>query len=91
MRYDSGCQDGECGEIIYAKGLILIAPNQDGPCEADTVAHELLHAILHNADTPLSTKQEETTITQIAHGLVELIQRNPHLIRWIESRLREGE
>lgn len=89
FKYDEGCQDSEYGEILYTKGMILIAPDQDGPCLADTVIHELLHAILHNVDTPLTTKHQETTVTQLAHGLVELIQRNPHLLRWLQERLQE--
>lgn len=89
IRYDAGCTDDEYGETVANKGRILIQEGQDGPAEVDTVIHELLHAMLHNVDTPLSTKQEETTVTQLAHGLVELIQRNPHLLRWFELRLKE--
>jgi len=53
----------------------------------DTVIHELLHAMLHVVDSKLTEKQEETTVTQLAHGLVELMQRNPQLFVWAFHRL----
>jgi len=88
IRYDAGCTDDEYGETVANKGRLLIQEGMDGPAEVDTVIHELLHAMLHNVNTSLSEKQEEHTVTTLAHGLVEMIQRNPHLLRWFETRLR---
>ena len=89
VRYDDGCTDEEYGETVANKGLILLQRGQDGPAEVDTVLHECLHAMMHNTGNVLKHKDEEQVVTLLAHGLVELIQRNPHLLRWIESRLKE--
>ena len=88
VEYDKGVQDGEYGELVANKGLILVMPGMDSTSTVDTVLHELLHAILHNTTTTLTTKQEETVVTQLANGLVELIGRNPELMEWIDSQLR---
>lgn len=88
VEYDKGVQDDEYGEIVVHKGLILVTPGMDSPALVDTVLHELLHAMLHNATTTLTTKQEEVLVTQLSHGMTELINRNPELMEWIDSQLR---
>ncbi len=89
VQYDKGVQDDEYGELVTNRGLILVMPGMDPVAVVDTVLHELLHAMLHNTTTTLTTKQAETVITQLAHGLTELIDRNPEFMEWIDSQLRE--
>lgn len=88
IKYDQGCADEEYGETVANKGLILISPGQDGPAEVDTVIHECLHAMMHNTGNVLKHKEEEQVVTLLAHGIVELMQRNPHLMEWCYERLR---
>ncbi len=89
VEYDKGVQDDEYGELVPLRGMILIMPGMDATTVVVTVLHELLHAMFHNSSTPLTTKQEETAVTQLAHGLTELISRNPEFMEWVDTQLRE--
>ena len=88
VQYDLGATDDEYGEFVASKGKILLSPGFDPVVEVDTLLHEIIHAMFHNAGNPLSTKMEEVVTTILPHAFVELWQRNPYLIQWIEESLR---
>lgn len=61
-------------------GIIKVAPqNKNGPSPgddlADTLLHEVLHAIWHERGLP--GDDEEDCVTGLAHGLIAAMRDNP--------------
>lgn len=76
----SGCTDVPACEIWLAPGQ---APTQ----MRDTVLHEVMHAIW--SVTGLSSEHtdgfEEALIQRLTPALLELLRRNPALVKWLCS------
>ena len=53
---------------------------------ADTVLHEVLHAIWHNYLSEDSA-EEEKAVTMLTHGLIQVIRDNPKFIDEIRGML----
>ncbi|SMG43139.1 hypothetical protein [Paraburkholderia susongensis] len=51
--------------------------------EADTVLHEILHAILHGMGVQLSEAVEEKFVLATASGLISVLQDNPKFSKWL--------
>ncbi len=73
----------EDGDI--AGYTIHIGAGQNGPRLADTVLHEVLHAIyrvwaLSDAD------DEERTVTAMTTGLVSVLRDNPQFTKWLSKQ-----
>lgn len=51
--------------------------------EADTVLHEILHAILHGMGVQLSEAMEEKFVLASASGLLGVLQDNPQFAKWL--------
>jgi hypothetical protein len=76
-----GLHNGEILEVQFREKYVSRAQ------EAQTVIHELMHAIWETMG--LSDKDnEERTVAQLATGLAMLIRDNPALIKWIVSSLK---
>jgi Zn-dependent peptidase ImmA (M78 family) len=74
---------GECkthydaGECDYDKRKISIQSGQTKAAEANTILHEILHAICHDQKLGLKYDLEEEVVTGIANGLQDFIRDNP--------------
>lgn len=64
---------------------IVIAPGQDALCEADTVLHELTHAILCSQGRPYGGDVEEQYVWAFAAGLLMAMRDNPELRAYIHK------
>lgn len=74
--------------VTYAmRQLIYIADEQTPVEEADTVLHELLHAIARVGNLGLSMDLEERAVTVLASGLIGVFQDNPDFAKWVTRRL----
>jgi len=51
--------------------------------EADTVLHELLHAVLYGMGVQLPEATEEKFVLAAASGLIGVLQDNPQFARWL--------
>lgn len=51
--------------------------------EADTVLHEILHAILFGMGVKSRESTEEKFVLAIASGLLSVLQDNPKFARWL--------
>ncbi len=70
--------DHEKGQIHVLKGLNDIE-------KANTVLHEIFHAIYTERGVNLSDKQEEQVVTAMTNGLIDFIRDNPRfLVRWLK-------
>ena len=70
-------EDGDFdGETIH------IADGQRGPQLADTILHELLHAIYATFSLK-DDDEEERIVSALATGLVGVLRDNPDFARWL--------
>ena len=71
------CSPDEC--------RIEIEDGQPPVEEADTVIHEVLHAIHFLMDIGLSHKREEEVVRKMATGLMQVFADNPHLLMYLAN------
>ena len=75
---------GECDRV---GAVIRIRDNHTGPRGAETVLHEVMHAIYHEAD--LSAQDgEERMVTRLSSMLATVLHDNPKLLEWISAELK---
>lgn len=60
-------------------GIIALCPKAQPDVQANTLIHECLHAIWHTQNLP-DRSDEETVVTRVADGLVQLIRDNPQFM-----------
>lgn len=61
--------------------------NQVGATVADSVLHETLHAIVHNYIFQIDNCHEEEIVTQMTHGLIQVMRDNPKFFDELKSLL----
>ena len=82
------------GEYDHRKNTITIQNGLDPLDEANTVIHEVLHAIAYiNSLTvsgqPLdSENKEEITINQMTNGLMQVFRDNKWLLTYLKEKLK---
>lgn len=74
------------GAYRNAAGLVQIVENQTPVELANTLLHELLHAVYDLAALEAGDDEERVTAT-FANGLTELLRRNPGLLDWLREQL----
>lgn len=79
---------GVLGLISTATQTIHLATYR-GPAEtADTLVHEIIHAICRSFNLPKEGVTEENTVIAISNGLVRVAQDHPDLWDWIGRAAR---
>lgn len=68
------------GMIYYNEARIEVDQGLDHQFERVVLMHEIMHAVLKQAG---QASGDEKLITALGYGLVDLIQQNPELIRYI--------
>lgn len=86
--YDINYVDGsvladghDFGQIIYPLHKIYILEHQTPVEEADTVLHELIHAI----DMTMGLQMSEHQVHHMATGLMALFQDNPEIAKYFSE------
>lgn len=85
--------ESRVGECNPGTGVLRVATagkyGEFGPEEvADTLLHEVLHAVWR--ERGLAEEDEESTVTNLAHGLISLMRDNPAFFPLLE-RMAGGE
>ena len=80
-----GIRRRHSGETDFDKFTITVSAHVSKVELADTLIHEVLHAIFHSQG--LNTPDEENLVTNLAHGLVDVFRRNPGLVFYLLSLL----
>jgi len=68
-----------------AKSRIDILAGQTPVEEADTLLHEVMHAILYCQGREYGGEVEETYVRALATGLIGVLQDNPEFASWLSS------
>jgi hypothetical protein len=78
-----GCSDPRALVMTLAADL---APSQ----LADTLLHEVMHAVYTNAGQPAAEGSEEAFIGAVASGLLDTLRRNPDLAKLLCTAEQEA-
>ena len=76
------------GELSWHQQSITLDMNEHPALLAETLIHEVLHAIYRAYDLQGEDDEERTTTT-LGLGIVQVVRDNPVLIKAIDSLLKE--
>lgn len=77
--------DGNLGFCEPHRCKIEIENGQHPVEEADTVLHEVLHAVFYLMDVGLPPDAEEFVVRKVATGLMQVFQDNPRLLTYLAN------
>ena len=76
---------------FFAKeGVIGYTAEETGVSHANTLIHELLHAIVYQWNMELEEKDEEKLVNGLANGLTTIFVDNPKLMDFLKDKIKEG-
>ena len=78
------------GQFFSKEGVIGYTGDEKGVSHANTLIHELLHAIIYQWNMELEDKVEELVVNGLANGLTTVLVDNPKLIDYLKEKIKEG-
>lgn len=83
VTYEDLSGQGNLGLCHNPEHEIDIHEGQPPIEEADTLLHEVMHAIFYQMGIGLSYKQEEHVVRRLATGLTAVFQDNPSFLKYL--------
>jgi Zn-dependent peptidase ImmA (M78 family) len=74
------------GQYFEVEQTIYLAPVSDATLAADTLLHEIMHAIFH-IYVIQAHDDEERTVTTLSSGLTQVFKDNPAILDYIKDTL----
>ena len=78
------------GQFFAKEGVIGYTEEEKGVSHANTIIHEILHAIIYQWNIELGEKEEEHLVSALSNGLTTVLVDNPNLIDYIKNKIKEG-
>ena len=78
------------GQFFSKEGVIGYTADEKGVSHANTLIHEILHAIVYQWNMELDEKTEEHVVNCITNGLTTVLVDNPKLIDYLKEKIKEG-
>ena len=78
------------GQFFSKEGIIGYTADEKGVSHANTLLHEILHAIVYQWNMELDEKTEEHVVNGITNGLTTVLVDNPKLIDYLKEKIKEG-
>ena len=78
------------GQFFSKEGVIGYTADEKGVSHANTLIHEILHAIVYQWNMELDEKAEEHIVNGITNGLTTVLVDNPKLIDYLKEKIKEG-
>ena len=78
------------GQFFSIEGVIVYTADEKGVSHANTLIHEILHAIVYQWNMELDEKTEEHIVNGITNGLTTVLVDNPKLIDYLKEKIKEG-
>ena len=78
------------GQFFAKEGIIGYTEEEKGISHANTLLHEILHAIVYQWNMELDEKTEEHVVNGITNGLTTVLVDNPKLIDYLKEKIKEG-
>lgn len=79
------------GQFFAQDGIIALSSTEDSVSHANTLLHEILHAIVYQWGIELDDKEEEKICNTLANGLTTVFVDNPWLLPHIQKNLKGDE
>lgn len=82
------------GQFVARKGLIEIQKEAQGDDLANTLLHEVIHAIVYNSSLNSEggaledPKDEEQVVNSMTNHLMALFKDNPWLLDWLKEQMK---
>jgi|TARA_E500000318_G_scaffold26972_1_gene26989 hypothetical protein len=76
------------GQFLASDGMIALSSTEDNISHANTLIHEILHAIVYQWGIELDDKDEERICNTIANGLTTVFVDNPSLLSYLQKQLK---
>ena len=78
------------GQFFAKEGVIGYTAEETGVSHANTLIHEILHAIVYQWNMELEEKVEELVVNGLANGLTTVFVDNPQLVDYLRLKIKEG-
>ena len=78
------------GQFFSKEGIIGYTTDEKGVSHANTILHEVLHAIIYQWNMELDDKVEEQVVNGLANGLTTVFVDNPELMDYLKTKIKEG-
>jgi hypothetical protein len=76
------------GQFLASDGMIALSSTEDNISHANTLIHEIFHAIVYQWAIELDDKEEEKICNTLANGLTTVCVDNPWLLPYIQKQLK---
>jgi hypothetical protein len=77
------------GQFFAKEGIIGYTEEEKGISHANTLLHEILHAIVYQWNIELGDK-EEPVVNGLTNGLTTVLIDNPKLVDYLKEKIKEG-
>ena len=77
------------GQFFAKEGIIGYTDDEKGVSHANTLLHEIIHAIVYQWNIDVVEK-EETIVNGLTNGLTTVLVDNPKLIDYLKKNIKEG-
>jgi hypothetical protein len=78
------------GQFFSKEGIIGYTEEEKGVSHANTILHEILHAVIYQWNIELGDKEEEHLVSALSNGLTTVLVDNPKLIDYFKEKIKEG-
>ena len=78
------------GQFFAKEGVIGYTAEETGVSHANTLIHEMLHAIIYQWNMELDEKVEESVVNGLANGLTTIFVDNPKLMDFLKEKVKDG-
>ena len=78
------------GQFFAKEGIIGYTADEKGVSHANTLIHEIMHAIIYQWNMELEEKVEELVVNGLANGLTTVLVDNPKLLDYLKDKIKEG-
>ena len=77
------------GQFFAKEGIIGYTDEEKGVSHANTLLHEIIHAVVYQWNIDVGEK-EETIVNGLTNGLTTVLVDNPKLIDYLKKNIKEG-
>ena len=78
------------GQFFAKEGVIGYTADETGVSHANTLIHEMLHAIIYQWNMDLDERAEESIVNSLTNGLTTVFVDNPQLLDYLRLKIKEG-
>ena len=77
------------GQFFEKEGIIGYTDEEKGVSHANTLLHEIIHAVVYQWNIDVGEK-EETIVNGLTNGLTTVLVDNPKLMDYLRKSIKEG-